>query len=221
MVAEDRRVEGYKNLQRGRPDSGDVSRLRNGIARRDAAEDAVAELLIGDPMVGLKTTWEKTTFAIDILMGKWLRSGGLPHRELLDALKEFRQQTKTVTEWIRDEGLAAETDNFISDWVRTINGDEVVKREAGEDPQLVLVRVHDKLTRGTNRLVDKWGRSKDYPQRTLVEVMSELRQTAQAVAEYRRSIGSSSESERFFATVETRLAEAHLEEGVRSYSPAA
>jgi hypothetical protein len=211
--------EGWKNLELGRKSAPERFRLQK--LKLEAEENAVDKLLVDDPMAGVKVTWEKTTLAIDILMGKWLRQRGLPSRELLDALKEYRQQTKAVTEWVREEGLAADTDNFIADWVRAINGETADEHEGEEDPQMVLVHLHAKLTRGTNRLVDKWGRSREHPQRTLVEVMGELRQTSAAVAEFRRSLGATAQSERFFTTVASRLAEANLGEGVRPYYPAA
>ena len=85
---------------------------------------------------------------------------------------------------------------------------EEVKKAVIEDPAASLDQIHAYLTALTVKLFKKAERAGKPPDRLTMDVLKEFRQTMEAVNDERRARGAVAQAEDFFATLDSRVAEA-------------
>lgn len=89
---------------------------------------------------------------------------------------------------------------------------EELRRKVREEEGAALEAIHFSLTSLTKKILAKAERKGEVPPRTTMDVVKEFRQTQEAVNHARQARGAVAEAEEFFASLDTRVADA-LERG--------
>lgn len=85
---------------------------------------------------------------------------------------------------------------------------EETARRVREEQHAALEEIAVALTLLAKKLLNKAARSSGVPERVVMDTVREFRQTLEVVNEARKARGAAAEAEDFFATLDTRLAEA-------------
>lgn len=83
-----------------------------------------------------------------------------------------------------------------------------LRRKIREEEGAALEEIHYSLTSLTKKILKRAEREAKVPPKTTMDVVKEFRQTQEAVNHARQARGAVAEAEEFFATLDTRVAEA-------------
>lgn len=89
----------------------------------------------------------------------------------------------------------------------------IAKLASEADVEVVLVELFRESAVAATRGLRKWNRGRTEPSKMTIEATKEARQLAERVEQILVRIGRTTEAERFFTEMETRLAAADLGEG--------